>query len=228
VWLAVRGHGFRRILGLFPWLFIATFMAVSTQRDRYILIAMPWLCAAIGVFLVDMASAALFAPRRRALVATSAIVVALTAFGLWQRAAPLVLVGDAGENPRWAMQRWLIQHAPAGGTVWLEPDVLPLLQATFADPGGALQVLVQQAFLTAHPDFHVRVLKGELVERSANFDPALITEKRIDLALTCERNVRYVEDSGRDFASHRAFYAALAAHGTRRFEAMGCWIAEIT
>jgi hypothetical protein len=125
------------------------------------------------------------------------------------------------------MQRWLIEHAPAGGTVWLESDVLPLLQATFADPGGDLQGLVQEAFLRAYPGFRVRVLKGERVERTANYDPALITEKRIALAVTCERNVRYVEGAGPEFASQRAFYAALEQRGRRRFEAMGCWIAEI-
>jgi len=106
--------------------------------------------------------------------------------------------------------------------------VLPLLQATFADPGGDLQAIVRQAFAKAHPDFNVRVLKGELVERTANFDVALITEKRVDLALTCDRNVRYVQGSAPEFAAQRAFYAALAEHGRRRFEAMGCWIAEIT
>src|SRR5205085_6267929 len=57
VWLTVGGHGFRRILGLFPWMFIGTFMASSTQADRYILITIPWLCAGIGVFLVDVSSA---------------------------------------------------------------------------------------------------------------------------------------------------------------------------
>jgi Dolichyl-phosphate-mannose-protein mannosyltransferase len=228
VWLTVRGHGFRRILGLFPWLFIGTFIAVSTQRDRYILIAMPWLCAAIGVFSVDASSAVPFARHRTTVATASLLVVALVAAGLWRRTVPLVLVGDAEENPRWIMQRWLIQHAPAGGTVWLESDVLPLLQATFADSGGELQVRVKQAFLKAHPDFHVRILKGELVERTANFDSALITEKRVNLALTCDRNVRYVQGSGPEFASQRAFYAALAERGTRRFEARGCWIAEIT
>jgi hypothetical protein len=228
VWLTVRGHGFRRILGLFPWLFIGTFIALSTQQDRYILIAMPWLCAAIGVFLIDASSAAPLARRRPGFVAASLLVVALMTFGLWRRTVPLVLAGDAQENPRWVMQRWLIQHAPAGGTVWLESDMLPLLQATFADPGGDLQMVVQQAFVKAHPDFSVRILKGEMVERTANFDPALITEKRVNLALTCDRNVRYVEGSAPEFASQRAFYAALAERGTRRFEAMGCWIAEIT
>jgi hypothetical protein len=68
------------------------------------------------------------------------------------------------------MQRWLIEHAPAGGTVWLESDVLPALQVTFADSGGDLQAVVRQAFAKVHPDFHARVLKGELVERTANFD----------------------------------------------------------
>jgi hypothetical protein len=126
------------------------------------------------------------------------------------------------------MQRWLIEHAPPGGTVWLEADVLPLLQATFADSGGDLQALVRQAFAKVQPDFHVRVLKGELVERTENFDAALVTEKRIDLALTCDRNVRYVQGSVPEFAAQRAFYAALAEHGTRRFEAMGCWIVGIT
>ncbi len=55
-WLAIRGHGFRRILGLFPWVFVGAFIAVRTQEDRYILIAMPWLCAAIGVLLGDASS----------------------------------------------------------------------------------------------------------------------------------------------------------------------------
>jgi hypothetical protein len=189
---------------------------------------MPWLCAAIGVVVADVMSAAP-AGRRRAMAATaSALVVALVLSGLWRRTTPLVLVGDAEENVRWRMQRWLIEHAPAGGTVWMESDMLPLLQATFVDPGGQLQVLVQQAFLKAHPDFRVRILKGELVERTANFDATLISEKRVDLALTCDRNVRYAEHGGPDFAAHRAFYAALAQRGTRRFEAWGCWIAEIT
>jgi hypothetical protein len=202
-------------------------MAVSTQMDRYILIAMPWLCAAIGVFLVDASSTVRLAPYRTPIVTARLILVALMTFALWRRASPLVLVGKAEEDRRWVMQRWLIQHAPPGATVWLEADVLPLLQATFADPGGELQVLVQQAFLKAYPNFHVRFLKGELVERTANFDPALITEKQVDLALTCDRNVRYVEGSRPEFASQRAFYAVLAERGTRRFEAMGCWIAEI-
>src|SRR6185369_16605588 len=64
VWLTVREHGFRRILGLFPWLFIGTFSAVSTQQDRYILIAMPWLCASIGVVLGDASSTVHLAARR--------------------------------------------------------------------------------------------------------------------------------------------------------------------
>jgi hypothetical protein len=125
------------------------------------------------------------------------------------------------------MQRWLIQHVPAGATVWLESDLLPLLQATFADSGGDLQGLVQHAFLKAHPDFHARFLKGERVQRSKNFDPTLITERKVDFALTCDRHVRYVDGSRPEFASQRAFYAALAARGTRRFETKGCWIAEI-
>jgi hypothetical protein len=154
--------------------------------------------------------------------------VALVMSGLWTRAAPLVVPAPAEENPRWVMQRWLIEHAPPNGTVWLESDVLPLLQITFADSGGDLQALVRQAFAKAHPDFHARILKGELVERTANFDAALVTEKRIDLALICDRSVRYVQRSGPEFAAARAFYAAVAEHGRRRFEAMGCWIAEIT
>jgi hypothetical protein len=228
VWLTVGGHGFRRILGLFPWVFIGTFIALRTQADRYILITMPWLCAAIGVFLVDVASATALAGRRSMFATASLLVGALVMSGLWQRTAPLVLVPPAAENPSRVMQRWLIEHAPPGGTVWLEADVLPLLQATFADSGGDLQALVRQAFAKVHPDFHVRVLKGELVERTENFDAALVTEKRIDLALTCDRNVRYVQGSVPEFAAQRAFYAALAEHGTRRFEAMGCWIVGIT
>jgi hypothetical protein len=227
VWLGVRGHGFRRILGIFPWLFIGTFVAVSTQADRYILIAMPWLCTAIGVFIVDASAGVRSASGRAAIAPAALVLVALMTVGLWRRASPLVLVDAAEENPRWPMQRWLIEHAPAGGTIWLESDVLPLLQATFADPGGDLQVLVQRAFLKAHPGFRARFLKGELVERSANFDPALITARQVDLVLTCDRNVRYVEDSRPEHAAQRAFYAAVAEHGTRRFEGMGCWIAEI-
>jgi hypothetical protein len=229
VWLTVRGHGFRRILGLFPWVFIGIFIALSTQADRYILIVMPWLCAAIGVSLVDASSAAPLGVRRWT-VATAGlvVVVALVMPGLWQRAAPLVLVTPTAENPRRLMQRWLIEHAPAGGTVWLESDVVPLLQATFADSGGDLQALVRHAFAKAHPDFRVRILKGEIVERTANYDAALVTEKRIDLALTCDGNVQYVQGTAPEFAAQRAFYAALAERGTRRFEAMGCWIVEIT
>jgi hypothetical protein len=227
VWLAVRGHGFRRILGLFPWLFIGTFIVLRTQADRYILIAMPWLCAAIGIFLADAAAAPRSARLRTTFGAASLLAVVLVVSGLWQKSAPLVVVAPAGENPRWVMQRWLIEHAPAGGTVWLESDVLPLLQATFADYGGDLQTLVRQAFLRAHPDFDVRVLKGELVERTANYDPALVIERRVDLALTCDGNVRYVQGSAPEFSSQRAFYAALVEHGTRRFEAGGCWIVEI-
>jgi hypothetical protein len=101
------------------------------------------------------------------------------------------------------------------------------LQATFADPGGRLQQRLQEAFRLAYPGFDARVLKGEMVERVANFDARLVTEKRIDLALTCDHNVRYVQGSAPELAPQRAFYAALAEHGTRRFEAMGCWIAEI-
>ena len=183
VWLTVREHGFRRVLGLFPWLFIGSFIAASNQVDRYVLIAMPWLCAAIGVFLVAASSSPPLPALRASLITTSVILVALTISQLWRQASPLVLVGEAEEHPRWAMQRWLIQHAPAGSTVWLESDVLPLLQATFADPGGDLQVLVQQAFLNAYPTFHARFLKGERVERSANFDPTLITERQVDLVL---------------------------------------------
>jgi hypothetical protein len=227
-WLTARGRGFRRILGLFPWLFIGAFMAFSTQLDRYILIAMPWLCVAIGVFLIDASSAAPVGRGRTTFATASLLVIALVISGLWQRAVPLVVVERAEENPRWVMQRWLIEHAPAGGTIWLESDVLPLLQATFADYGGDLQLLVRQAFRKAHPDFDARVIKGELVERTANYDPALITEKRVDLALTCDRNVRYVQGSAPEFVLQRAFYAALAERGTRRFEAMGCWIVAIT
>src|SRR5439155_20396963 len=126
VWLTMRGHGFRRLLGLFPGLFIGTFVAASNQKDRYILIAMPSLCAAIGVFLVDASSTVHFARLRTPIVMASLILVALMTFGLWQQASPLVLVEKAEENPRWIMQRWLIQHAPAGATVWLESDALPL------------------------------------------------------------------------------------------------------
>ena len=44
--------------------------------------------------------------------------------------------------------------------------------------------------------------------------------------LTCDGDVRYVEGSRPEVASQRAFYAALAEHGTHPFEAMGCWIAQ--
>jgi hypothetical protein len=101
------------------------------------------------------------------------------------------------------------------------------LQATFADPGGRLQQRIREAFRNAYPGFDGRIVKGELVARVASFDPRLITEKQIDLALTCDRNVQYVQGGGAEFASQRAFYAALAERGTRRFEAMGCWIAEL-
>jgi hypothetical protein len=223
-WLAIRGHGFRRILGLFPWVFVGAFIAVRTQEDRYILIAMPWLCVAIGVLLGEASSTV---PRRTSIAAASLILVALMTSELWIRASPLVLAGKVEENPRWVMQRWLLQHVPRGATVWVESDVFPLLQATFADPGGRLQQLLQQAFRQAHPDFDGRVLKGELVERIANFDPRLITEKHVDFAVTCDRSVQYVQGAGTEFASPRAFYAAVAERGTRRFEAMGCWVAEI-
>jgi uncharacterized membrane protein len=223
-WLAIRGHAFRRIVGLFPWLVIGAFVAVRTQEDRYVLIAVPWLCAAIGVLVGDAWSSA---PRRRLVAAASLILVALMTFQLWQRTSVLVAAGKAEEHPRWAMQRWLLRHAPPGATVWVESDLFPLLQATFADPGGRLQQRLQEAFRQAYPDFDARVLKGELVERVANFDPLLVTEKRIDLAVACDPSVRYVQGAGPEFASQRAFYAALAEHGTRRFEAMGCWIAEI-
>ena len=185
---------------------------------------MPWLCAAIGVVIGDASSTL---PRRTWLAAASLILVALTMSELSERASPLVLAGTVEENPRWAMQRWLLQHAPRGATVWVESDVLPLMQATFADPGGRLQQRLQQAFRQAYPDFDARVLKGELVERVANFDPRLITEKHIALAVTCDRTVQYVQSAGTEFAAQRAFYAALAEHGTRRFEAMGCGVTEI-
>jgi hypothetical protein len=186
---------------------------------------MPWLCAAIGVVVGDALSTV---PRRRLIgAAASLMLVALMTFELWQRVSPVVLIGRAEENQRWVMQHWLLQHAPPGATVWVESDVLPLLQATFADPGGRLQQLLQEAFRQAYPEFDARVVKGEHVERVASFDPRLITEKHIDLAVTCDRNVQYVQGAGSEFAAQRAFYAALAERGTRRFEAMGCWIAEI-
>jgi hypothetical protein len=227
-WLAIRGSGFRRLLGLFPWLFIGAFLGARSQEDRYVLIAMPWLCAGIGVFLADAASRP-DGPtvRRAAAAAASLLLLALTIVQLCRQTTPLVLVGKAEEHPRWAMQDWLIRHTPPAATIWVESDVLPLLQAVFADPGGRLQQRLQDAFRQAHPGFDARVLKGELVERVANFDPRLVTEKRIDLALTCDRNVRYVQGSAPELAPQRAFYAALAEHGTRRYEGMGCWIAEI-
>lgn len=225
-WLAIRGPGFRRVLGLFPWLVVGAFVAVRTQEDRYILIAMPWLCTTIGVVVGDVIAAA---PRRRAaaVAVTCVLLVALTAADLWERTRPLVLVGTAEEHPRWPMQRWLVEHAPPGGTVWIESDAFPLLQATFADPGGRLQEHLRAAFRRAYPGFDARVLKGEFVERVANYDPRLITEKQVDLAAACDRSIRYFQDAGPALAAARAFHAALAAHGTRRFEAMGCWIAEI-
>jgi hypothetical protein len=222
-WLAIREDGFRRILGLFPWLVVGAFTAVRTQEDRYILIAMPWLCAAIGIFLCDAVS------RRRhtAIAAAGLILVGLMTFDLWRQASPLVLVSTADEHPRWTMQRWLIRHTPPGRTVWLESDALPLLQATFADPGGRLQQRLQEAFRQAYPQFDARILKGGFVERVANFDPRLVTEKHVDLALACDRSIQYVQGAGAELAAPRAFYAALAERGARRFEAMGCWIAEI-
>ena len=232
-WLAIRGHGFRRILGLFPWLVVGAFAAARTQEDRYGLIAVPWLCAAIGVLVGDVLSAvarraATATLARRALIAALALIlVAPMTFELWARTRPLVLVEHVEEHQRSVMQRWLMQHAPPGGTIWVESDLLPLLQMTFAVPGGHLQQLVQAAFRQAYPDFDARVLQGELVERVANFDPRLITEKRIDLAVTCDRNVRYVRGGGPEFDVQRAFYDALIEHGTLRFEAMGCWIASI-
>ena len=234
-WLAIRGAGFRRLVGLFPWLVVGVFLAVRTQEDRYISIAIPWLCAAVGVLLGDAASPGrdhAYDNRqstmpRASIAAASLLLVALMGVQLWQRTSPLVLIGPAEENPRWAMQRWLLQHAPRGGTVWIESDVLPLVQATFADPGGRLQQLLRDGFRQAYPEFDARVLKGETVERVANFDPGLVTERQVDLAVACDRSVRYAESAGPEFASQRAFYAALAEHGTRRFEAAGCWIAEI-
>lgn len=225
-WLAIRGPGFRRILGLFPWLVVGAFVAVRTQEDRYILIAMPWLCAAIGVVVGNALAAA---PRRTGVVVATAclLVVVPMAAQLWERTRPLVLVGPAEEHPRWPMQRWLIEHAPPGGTVWIESDAFPLLQATFADPGGRLQEQLRAAFRRAYPGFDARILKGEFVERVANFDPKLITDKQVDLAAACDRSIRYFENAGPALAAPRAFHAALAQHGTRRFEAMGCWIAEI-
>ena len=53
------------------------------------------------------------------------------------------------------------------------------------------------------------------------------TDKRVDLVVTCERYVRYVDGSRPEFAPQRAFYAALRDRGTRRFETTGCWVAEI-
>src|SRR5262249_55140774 len=156
------------------------------------------------------------AVRRWMLATASLLVVALVMPGLWQRTAPLVIVPSAEENPRVMMQRWLIEHAPAGGTIWLQSGGLPPLQVPLPEPGGDLQALVRRAFAETHPDFQARILKGELVGRTANFDAALVTGKRIDLALTCDRNVRYVKDSGPELAAERAFYAALAAHGRRR------------
>ncbi len=225
-WLAIRGHGFRRVLGLFPWLVLGAFTAFRTQEDRYVLIAIPWLCAAIGVLVGDALATV---PRRTSIAAAglSVILVATMTVQLWARTSPLVLVGNVGENQRTVLQRWLIGHAPPGGTVWIEADLLPLLQITFAEPGGRLQQLVQAAFRQAYPDFDARVLKGELVERVANFDPRLVTEKRIDLAVTCDRNVQYVQRPGPELATQRAFYAAIVEHGTLAFEAGGCWIAEI-
>ncbi len=234
VWLTIRGHGFRRILGVFPWLVVGTFIAVRTQEDRYISVAIPWLCAAVGVLLGDAVSRGgdsrrrwQSAVRHTSVAAASLILVTLMTVELWQRVRPLVLVENAAEHPRWVMQRWLLQHAPPGATIWVESDIFPLLQATFADPGGRLQQMLQEAFRQAYPAFDARVMKGEVVERVANFDPRLITEERVDLAVTCDRSVRYAEGAGIEFAAQRAFYAALAARGTRRFEAMGCWIAEI-
>lgn len=236
-WLAVAGRGFRRLLGLFPWLVVAAFLAVRTQEDRYVSIAIPWLCAAIGVVLGDATSSRTNrrdGDRRRwnavvhaALGAAALLLFATTSAQIWQRTRPLVLVDQVEEDQRSALQRWLLEHARRGGTVWIESDVLPLVQATFADPGGPLQHRLREAFARAYPAFDARVLKGESVERVANFDPRLVTEHQIDLAVACDRSVRYVESAGPEFAAQRAFYAAVAAHGTRRFEAMGCWIAEI-
>ncbi|MCC6848771.1 MAG: glycosyltransferase family 39 protein [Deltaproteobacteria bacterium] len=221
-WLAIRGPGFRRILGAFPWIVFGAFALVRTREDRYILLALPWLCAGIGVLLGGV-----IARRRSWVAAASLVLVALTTVQLWQRTAPLALVERAGEHPRWVMQRWLLRHTPPGATIWLESDVLPLLQAVFADPGGRLQRRLRAAFLQVHPGFDARVLKGEVVERIASFDPRLIVEHEVALAVACERSLEYVRSAGPELDDARAFYAALAAHGTRRFEAMGCWIAEI-
>ena len=77
-----------------------------------------------------------------------------------------------------------------------------------------------------HPDDLARGADQLTLNAYPNFDPTLITEKQVDLVLTCDGDVRYVEGSRPEVASQRAFYAALAEHGTRRFEAMGCWIAQ--
>ncbi len=231
-WLAIAGPGFRRVVGLFPWLVVGAFAAVRTQEDRYILIAMPWLCAAVGIVLGHASSRprelprALLSPRTWLAAARLALVVLMT-FGLWGGARPFVFVARAEEHPRWVMQRWVLANAPPGATVWIESDVFPLLQATFADPGGRLQERLRDAFRVAHPDFDARILKGGFVERVANFDPRLVTEKQVDLAVACDRSIGYVQGAGAELAAPRAFYAALAAHGTRRFEAMGCWIAAV-
>jgi asparagine N-glycosylation enzyme membrane subunit Stt3 len=228
IWLVLRGPGFRRVLGLFPWLVIGAFVASTTQEDRYVLLVLPWMCVAVGLLFGDATAWSRSTMPRRALVTiASLLLLAPTVLELWTRTRPLVFVEPVEQDQRAVLQHWLLEHTPPGATIWVEADRVPLLQATFADPGGRLQQRMQEAVQRAYPTFQARVLKGEVVERIANFDPRLITEKQVQLVMGCDRNVQYAESAGDDFAAPRAFYAAVAEHGTRRIEAMGCAITEI-
>jgi hypothetical protein len=224
VWFAVRGPVVARVLAVTAAGYLAVFALLSTHFDRYVLPPLPWLAVLIGGLMLDLHA------RIRRPIMTGAgatlLVLAFVAQGAHaSRERILVARPGAREDPRRDLQTWLLANARTGATVWIEGDVWPLLQATFADSGGTLQKEMQKGFLRAYPEFKSTVLKGERVERGANFSPSLVTDGVIQYALTCRGFVDYARASGA--ANQTAFYTALdRACRVVRSDVEGCWIAE--
>jgi hypothetical protein len=216
--------GLPRVLAVTSALYVVIFMLLSTQFDRYVLAPWPWIAVLIGSLVARAQAAWGLRGALAASVAAGAMVAESS-----RAALPSIVPErqDVRADPQRALHAWLIENARSPATIWIEADAWPLLQATFADPGGPLQLRMREAFRRAYPDFQPIVLKGERVETHANFDPALISGGKVHYAFTCASYVDYARQSGHDTDWAIRFYEALdrTCHQVQTSPDR-CWIEE--
>ena len=204
---ALLGNRVERFVLTLPLAYAALFSwAVRTKFDRFIL-------PALALFLLVAAGLPTLLARRSRrgiLPALAAALLLACLVALWPRAIP-VPRHDMLTRPDAALFDWLGAHAAPRSTVLVEAGLVPLLDAM--DGPGPLAGALQRSLARVRPGLDLRFLGASFVGGVVNYDPALLTDGRVDYAVVSNRNLQRVGHQCTAYPEVCAFYRQLQGQG---------------